>query len=555
MRAAAPASLLICGCAPRSPTPGPPTKHALTSPQVTAADLRRRLSVVADDSLQGRGTGSSGHDAATAYIVTELARLGVRPAGDHGTYFQEVPGFYRFVADSQTMATDAGQAFVAMRDFVAIYPNGRPREFRDAEVIFGGVLEDPGRRISAADANGRFVILIYGNPRNNAGNIRTAEFDSSLAGAAAIATVNPPRAMSAWLASEQRPSTQHAPQLAPDRLVPAAMAVSAATAAALLGRVADSTVPIGHIGRRVSGRTPYAVRPVVVRNVVGVLTGADSARAGEMVALGAHSDHLDPSTIAFDHDSVRTFNRLARRAQQELAAGAGARAGTLRVDVDSLRRLRPARPDSVFNGADDDGSGTVALLEIAEALVATPATRPRRSVLFVWHAAEELGLLGSTHFTDHPTVARESIIAQLNLDMIGRGTADDIAAGGADYLQVIGWRRRTPMLGDIIEEVNRDAPKPFRFDLTYDAAGHRDRLFCRSDHFSYARFGIPVAFFTTGAHADYHRVTDEAEYIDFDKLTRVTDFVRRVTLALGNRTHWALDDGAGTFDPHAPCRQ
>jgi Zn-dependent M28 family amino/carboxypeptidase len=196
--------------------------------------------------------------------------------------------------------------------------------------------------------------------------------------------------------------------------------------------------------------------------------------------------------------------------------------------VDSLRRLRSARPDSIYNGADDDGSGLVALLEIAEQF-APMSVRPKRSLLFVWHAAEEMGLIGSAWFTDHPTVPLDSIVAQLNLDMVGRGGANDLRGGGPDYLQVIGANRRSSALERIVDDVNRSSQHPVTL-VRSDPNG----LFCRSDHWSYARFGIPISFFTTGLHADYHQVTDEAQYVDYAKLDRVTRFVSEIARSLAD---------------------
>ena len=180
-----------------------------------------------------------------------------------------------------------------------------------------------------------------------------------------------------------------------------------------------------------------------------------------------------------------------------------------------------------MNGADDDGTGSMALLELAEFFVKNPA---RRSLLFVWHTAEEKGLFGSEWYTDHPTVTRDSIIAQLNMDMIGRGTATDLALGDSagSYIQLIGSRRLSTQLGDLVEEVNVKGKHGFIFDYQFDANGHPQQYYCRSDHYSYARYGIPVVFFTTGSHRDYHMVTDEPQYIDYPKYARVTKLVMDV---------------------------
>jgi Zn-dependent M28 family amino/carboxypeptidase len=151
-------------------------------------------------------------------------------------------------------------------------------------------------------------------------------------------------------------------------------------------------------------------------------------------------------------------------------------------------------------------------------------------------------------------VPRDSIVAQLNIDMIGRGGPHDVANGGPDYLQVIGSRRLSTELGDLVEAVNRDGKHRFNFDYQYDAPRHPQQYYCRSDHYSYARFGIPIAFFSTGGHADYHQVTDEPQYIDYDKLARVTRFVSDLAQRVANLAH-RLDVDGPVPDPNGQCVQ
>jgi Zn-dependent M28 family amino/carboxypeptidase len=206
-----------------------------------------------------------------------------------------------------------------------------------------------------------------------------------------------------------------------------------------------------------------------------------------------------------------------------------------------------------MNGADDDGSGSVAMLEIAEAY-AKGGQRPRRSTLFVWHTAEEKGLVGARYFTDNPTVPRDSIVAQINIDMIGRGATADLARGGPGYLQLLGSRRLSSELGELVETANRARRQPFTFDYSYDAEGHPEQYYCRSDHAMYARYGIPIVFFTTGSHRDYHQVTDEPQYIEYTKLTNVTQFIADVGLRVANLDHRLVVDKPKP-DPQAPCRQ
>jgi len=330
--------------------------------------------------------------------------------------------------------------------------------------------------------------------------------------------------------------------------------VSAAGARLLLGAPLDST-RVGAVGKTVHGSVAFIETPAPARNVVAILPGGDPKVKGEYVAIGAHNDHIGFDNTPADHDSLRAFNDAVRRL--ELAAPDHRlrpdQVQQIHVNVDSLHRVHPARRDSIYNGADDDGSGTTSVLEIAEAF-AGARVKPKRSIIFVWHTGEELGLFGSQYFTDHPTVTRDSIVAQLNMDMVGRGRADDENGGGPGYLQLIGTRRLSTELGDLIETVNKARKQPFTFDYQFDATGHPEQYYCRSDHYMYARYGIPIAFFTTGNHRDYHQVTDEPEYIDYDKLAHVSQFVYDVATAVANLDHRVVVDKPKP-DPHGNCVQ
>jgi Zn-dependent M28 family amino/carboxypeptidase len=186
--------------------------------------------------------------------------------------------------------------------------------------------------------------------------------------------------------------------------------------------------------------------------------------------------------------------------------------------------------------------------------------KPKRSILFVWHVGEEKGLLGSRWFTDHPTVPRDSIVAQLNMDMVGRGMeTDDVlgdgsAHGGPGYLQLVGSRRLSTELGNLVEKVNVDGNYGFAFDYTFDADGHPANIYCRSDHANYARYGIPVVFFTTGVHQDYHQITDEPQFINYTKMAKIATFVANIALVVANDDHRLVVDKPKP-DPTAPCKQ
>jgi hypothetical protein len=340
------------------------------------------------------------------------------------------------------------------------------------------------------------------------------------------------------------------------------LVIPASSVQKFLGVSLENARP-GTVGRTIHGTVHFAMIPAPARNVVAILRGSDPKLRGEYVALGAHNDHLgfrraDP----LDHDSLKAFNEAAERIyvarthQGTEFPGGGLTSeerASIHVNVDSLHRIRPARPDSIYNGADDDGSGSVGLLEVAEKF-ALARQKPKRSLIFIWHTGEELGLYGSQWFTDHPTIPRDSIVAQLNMDMIGRGEAGDIPGGGPHYVELIGSRRRSTELGDIVESVNRSGGHKFVFDYTFDAPGHPERIFCRSDHYEYARYGIPITFITTGGHSDYHQLTDEPEYINYPHLASVASFVADVAAHIANLDHRLVLDKPKP-DPKARCVQ
>jgi Zn-dependent M28 family amino/carboxypeptidase len=158
------------------------------------------------------------------------------------------------------------------------------------------------------------------------------------------------------------------------------------------------------------------------------------------------------------------------------------------------------------------------------------------------------------HYTDNPTVPRDSIVTMINLDMIGRGRATDLPGGGPGYVQAIGSRRLSSELGRIVDEVAGATTPRVQLDYQYDAPRHPQQFYCRSDHYMYARYGIPVAFFSTGGHPDYHQLTDEVQYIDFDKLALVTRFVYGIGERVASQPAPPVVDQPRP-DPTEPCVQ
>jgi hypothetical protein len=394
-------------------------------------------------------------------------------------------------------------------------------------------------------------------------NVNRAQLTAHFPDAAAIAVVTLDVLPPGYVDQFYRTS-QVAPKGAVEsRTLPSYFYVSKSVAKAMLGVDAESAQP-GAQGGKLSGQIRFVAKEAPARNVAAIIPGSDPALRGQYVAIGAHNDHIGFNNEPADHDSVKAYQMVARPqgADNEETPVADVAWTRIRHIADSLRATHAARRDSIYNGADDDGSGTSTVLEIAEAF-ANARVKPKRSLLFVWHTGEELGLLGSSYFTDHPTVPRDSIVAQLNIDMVGRGGVNDFTGvtkagapihGGPGYVQLIGSRRLSTELGDLAESVNTATGNALTFDYSLDANGHPQNIYCRSDHYMYARYGIPIIFFTTGGHADYHQVTDEPQYIDYNRMEAVGKLVYGIAEKVGNLDHRVVVDKPKP-NPRGNCQQ
>ncbi|HET8781999.1 MAG TPA: M20/M25/M40 family metallo-hydrolase, partial [Pyrinomonadaceae bacterium] len=249
--------------------------------------------------------------------------------------------------------------------------------------------------------------------------------------------------------------------------------------------------------KKITMNVASSTETIPTQNVVAVWEGGDPTLKAEYVALGSHYDHV------------------------------GSGCGPAGVE------------DTICNGADDDGSGTTAMLAMAEAL-AKATTRPKRSILFVWHCGEEKGLWGSRYFTENPTVPLNAIVAQINMDMIGRSKTDgDTNASnkelsGPNTIYLIGSTMMSTELGEVVNSVNKSFLN-LTFDTRYDDPKDPNRFFYRSDHINYARKGIPIIFFFDGVHEDYHRKSDTADKIDYQKMEKVTRTIYMTAWEIANR--------------------
>jgi peptidase M28-like protein len=569
-----------------------------TVPAITANDLRTRLYQFADDSMMGRRIGEPGNYKGTEYIAREFARLGLKPAGENGTYFQEMPygpvGFD--VATSRLVI--GGTPLSAKSDWVPVVPNAAngfstSADFADIPTVFAGRWGDTATVLDAAAFSGKVAVFVAApaaaglqvGGRGPAPLLGCEEYpDRFGAGAAALveAAVRRADSVARSMGRVPRPTPPtrdpRAARLGARAILLVALdsasansvnavfnerssmrpgegasapgaAISASVASRLFGRPVDQ-LSVGAAGQPLTGKWVYAWRmsATPARNVLAVLPGSDPARAGEYVMVSAHNDHVGTIPNAVDHDSLRAVNTVTRRQ--------GANDPVCRPTADQQRRIdsmiararsiRPPRRDSIMNGADDDGSGTVVMLEIAEQFV---KEKPARSILFVSHQGEEAGLLGSRWFTDHPTVPLAAIVAAHNMDMEGKGRVEQVKFGGPASVQTLGARRLSREFGDIIDSVNAVRSEVMAIDKSWDVTANPMNRFCRSDQVNYVRHDVPVTYFSTGYAQDYHQPTDEPRYIDYEHSARIGRFIHDVMWAISERRTKPAIAGA---DPSYP---
>ncbi len=555
------ATLPSLGCGGSQGTAAGPAPSGGTSTAITAQDLRQRLFAYAADSMMGREAGTTGNYMATTYIADQVRRMGLTPAGENGTYFQEVPLTKVDIAPGTSLSA-GGRTFTLWEEYFPLAPGfglpiGRTGTIAGVPVVYGGQVADTANLISPADANGKVVVLAAQHAPNGERRFSVSRGTmQALAGASAVIMANldvmPPN-FRGFLQTPRTSLKGDDAEQGPTG--PLLIFVTPSVAEAIMGGPLEGLAP-GTAGTAMGGSIGFVDGPpeAAARNVVAILPGSDPALKGEYVAIGAHNDHIGMGKPV-DHDSMRAYLGIMQPggAEDQPKQPDAEQAAKIQKSLDSLRALRGPRLDSIYNGADDDGSGTVTVLEIAQAFSGAK-DRPKRSLLFVWHTGEEKGLWGSAYYTDHPTVPRDSIVAQLNMDMVGRGNPEDVPNGGPGYVQLIGSRRLSTELGDMVEEVNTSGSFGFSFDYQYDADGHPSNYYCRSDHYMYARYGIPIVFFTTGTHRDYHQVTDEPQYINYDKMARIGRFVHDMAAQVANLDHRVVVDKPKP-DPKGQCKQ
>lgn len=503
---------------------------------ITAAQLKDYLYYVASDEMGGRDTPSVGLDLTAKFIGTMLSRWGFKPAGDNGTFYQKMEMHRDSVNVASTTAALGGQNLVYGTDFFA---NPFAGTIANAPIVFGGegwLVKSKGiEPYKNLDVRGK-VVVVYSNnlPRGIkpqeifAGGRRGEDWADPMTyakqnGAVGVISIATPDTEKRW--EIIRPLRERGGYVVDklaetnDKPLPT-LYISRKTAEKLLEGESNDFAKINEIfnspaplpvfnlsaAKTASVTVLVNAEKAATQNVAAIWEGSDASLKNEMVAIGAHYDHVGTNP-------------------------------NVRGD------------DKIWNGADDDGSGTVAVLAIAEALAKAPK-RPKRSVLLVWHAGEEKGLWGSEYFNKFPTVDIKSVVAQLNIDMIGRSKKPGYQApcdlnlkpgekpcngelSGENEIYVIGSEMMSSTLGAITKRTNDDYLK-LAYNYKYDDPKDPNRFFFRSDHFNYALNDIPIVFWFDGVHEDYHGAGDSADKIDYAKMEKVT---RTIFLTL-----WEVSD-------------
>lgn len=440
---------------------------------ITAADVARRIGIIADDSMLGRDTPSRGLDLTARYVANQFRRFGLRPGGDGGGWYQRYP------IKRRQFDRDGSRVVLAAGGIEAEARFGRSARYLQG-VISGEPLTGPAVLVGGgldAEAVGRMAlrdkIVVYVSDFTAPPSDRVTQVARAirLRGPAAVLLVAnlDPEGFAARI-----PRTMPARTTVDLKLVsPPYVEVSeAAVAPALhaakidLGSVRADTAAVyrelPNLRVRMELRDSV-LESLTAPNTVGILEGSDPLLSQEYLVYSAHMDHIG---------------------------------------------ITPGRADSVNNGADDDASGTAGVIELAEAF-SRPGARPKRSIIFVTVSGEEKGLWGSRYFSEHPPVPIDRIVANINIDMIGRNWQDTIVAIGKEHSD----------LGATLERVNRAHPE-LRM-AAIDDPWPEERFYFRSDHYNFARKGVPILFFFNGVHPDYHQVTDSPDKIDSEKEARV----------------------------------
>ncbi|HTY37929.1 MAG TPA: M28 family peptidase [Bacteroidota bacterium] len=483
-------------------TPRIPKDALLGYQSIKANDLSARLHFIASPLLEGRETTTRGQKIAGQYIATEFQRMGLKPIGDSGTYFQHFNVEVTKISEKSAITVSgktASTTYMIGKDFYAYSPQD---VVTNAPVIFIGYMNNPvdstltkgkivvalpGRKEDARDTSvaPRMRLLLNRPFPGSIGKLVIADDTGALSfdRQAARFDAQMKRGSMAVVGAEVRPGRStggFAPLISP--ALAAALLQESGKTLQQLRRAAyeDSSFKPIVLSAAVSMDISNSKELRTTENVVGFLEGSDPKLKDEVVAFTGHFDHLGIT------------------------------------------------PEGViYPGADDDGSGTVTVLQLAQAFTSNPV-RPKRSMLFMTVVGEEKGLWGSSWYVNHPIIPLEKTVADFNTDMIGRTDKKYDELKSSNYVYVIGSDKISTQLDSVLKLSNKETEN-LVLDYTFNDDKDPNQFYRRSDHYNFARHGIPIVFFFTGEHADYHRPTDTVDKILFDRMARII----RVVYAAG----------------------
>ena len=492
------ACLLAVGAVPAVHPQTPASLRAAAT--ITTADVRRRIQIIADDSMGGRNTPSRGLTRTANYIAREFRRFGLRPGGDRGTYLLSYPiATKQLLAGRSTLHFGNGTAGVAttLAEAGALILGATDASTRGPVVLVGGAVVSDS--LKAAEIRDRIVVYVpgIGAQQPAPGSPSPLQRLGRLGARAIVLVVNSDSVLARYQRRQARPQlvvgdgTRDTPVLA---LLERAIVSQAPEAAEQFAQLRSAPFTIVQQTPDWEGEIALQDTTTALRyapNVVGILQGSDSVLKHEYVVFSAHMDHVGTT------------------------GQPGASCGAMGAD-------------SICNGADDDASGTVGVIELAEAF-SRPGVRPKRSLIFLTVSGEEEDLWGSSWFVSHPPVPLPQIVADLNADMIGRNWKDTIVAIGKEHSD----------LGSTLNRVNTAHPELHMHAI--DDRWPEENFYTRSDHYNFAQRGVPILFFFNGVHADYHRPSDSPDKIDAEKEARVVRLLFYLGQAVANapqRPQW-----------------
>jgi hypothetical protein len=506
---ATPALLLAQANAARAPRRASPTAENRAIETITEADFRAKLGALAHDSTRGRETPSPELDKAAAWIADQFREAGLQPAGGGGGFLQRFQLRHTRL-DSLTALVVSGPGHTTRWAIgrEVFFLNSSIAERRDLPVVLmAGAPADTARPFGDVPVRGAAVLLVVAPSQLRSAVLNPLAQRASAEGVAVFAVlVDAPAERLAQMARRPAPDrwalAEDAAPGADGRLSLYQVRLDAATdllraagedPATILTPERQGIRPLRGFTVAVAPHDAVLEEPTVA-NVVGVLEGSDPVLRNEAVLFTGHMDHVGV---------------VGGRCQPSRAAPA----------------------DSICNGADDNASGTVGVIELARAF-ATLRPRPARTLVFAAVTAEERGLLGARHYLAHPVVPIDRTVAEINLDMIARNPRDTVGLVGRDYSS----------LGALVDRVAREHP-----ELRLTPKAH-DGAYAASDHYPFAQRGVPALFFFSGEHDDLHEVTDNPDRADAEQAARVVRLAFRVGLEVANTV------ARPTWDPAARAR-